>query len=61
MGKINISFKMPRNKPNIRISYTLKILDFFFFFEKHTHTQGRGKEVLIQSHITTSLKSHGNF
>ena len=43
MGKINISFKMPRNKPNIRISYTLKILDFFFFL-RNTHTRkGEGK------------------
>ena len=33
----------------------------FFFFKKHTHTQGRGKEVLIQSHTITPLKSHGNF
>ena len=34
---------------------------FFFFFEKQTHTQGRGKEVLTQRHTTTLLKSHSNF
>ena len=32
----------------------------FFFFEKQTHTQGRGKWILIQRHITTPLKSHDN-
>ena len=26
IGKINISFKMPRNKPNVRISHSLKFL-----------------------------------
>ena len=36
---------------------------FFFFLETNTHTrtQGREKEVLIQRHTTTPLKSHGNF
>ena len=34
---------------------------FFFFVEKQTHTQGRGKGVLTQRHTTTPLKSHGNF
>ena len=33
----------------------------FFFRNKHTHTQGRGKEVLTQKHTTTPLKNHGNF
>ena len=28
------------------------------FFEKQTHTEGRGKEVLTQRHTTTSLKSY---
>ena len=43
-------------------------LPFFFFNivflrNKHTHTltKGREKEVLIQRHTTTPLKSHGNF
>ena len=43
----------------------LSILFFFFFlfFEKqtHTHTKGREKRVITQKHITTSLKSYGNF
>ena len=32
-----------------------------FFFLKNKHTQGRGKVVLIQRHITTLLQNHGNF
>ena len=28
-----------------------------FFLETNTHTQGRGKEILTQMHITTPLKS----
>ena len=33
-----------------------------FFFEKQTftHTQGRGKVVLVQSRTTTLFKSHDN-
>ena len=38
-----------------------EIITFFFFGETNTHTQGREKDVLIQRHITTSLKNHGNF
>ena len=34
---------------------------FFFFFEKQTYTQGRGKEVLTQKHIITSLKAMVTF
>ena len=34
---------------------------FCILRNKHTHTQGRGKGVLIQKHTTTPLKSHGNF
>ena len=34
---------------------------FSFFWETNTHTKGREKEILIQKHITTPLKSHGNF
>ena len=34
---------------------------FFFFRNKHTHTQGREKKVLTQRNITTPLKSHDNF
>ena len=32
---------------------------FFFFWEKQTHTEEKGKGVLIQKHTTTPLKSHG--
>ena len=32
-----------------------------FFWETNTHTQGREKEVLIQRHTTTPLKSYSNF
>ena len=32
-----------------------------FFFLRNTHTQRKGKEVLIQRHIITPLKSHDNF
>ena len=34
---------------------------FFFFFEKQTYTQGRGKVVLTQKHIITSLKAMVTF
>ena len=33
----------------------------FFFKNKHTHTQGRGKVVLTQKHTTIPLKSHDTF
>ena len=29
---------------------------FFFFFDKQTHTQGRDKEVLIQTHRNSTQK-----
>ena len=35
-------------------------LPFVFLRNKHTHTKGRGKEVLIQRHIATPLKSLSN-
>ena len=48
---------------NLRVSYFHAIhrfnkQSFFFFWETNTHTQGRGKEILTQKHITTPLKSH---
>ena len=47
------------NAINIHMSGT-----FFFFFwlrNKHTHTKGRGKEILTQRYITTPLKSYDKF
>ena len=38
-------------------NYFVELRIFFFLKNKHTHTQGRGKGVLTQRHITTLLKS----
>ena len=38
----------------------LPIFFLFFLRNKHTHTQGRGKEILTQRHNTTPLKNHDN-
>ena len=39
----------------------LKIQTIFFFFRnKHIHTQGRGKWILTQKHTITPLKSYGS-
>ena len=52
----------------IYLLFLMGCIFFFFlekalllFFEKQTHTQGKGKMVLTQRHTTTPLKSHGNF
>ena len=44
-----------------QVTPTYAMRSFFFFFEKQTHTQEKGKGVLTQRHTTTSLKSHDNF
>ena len=38
-----------------RHTHTL-VTFFFFFFEKQTHIQERGKEILTQNHTTTPLQ-----
>ena len=47
------------NKNKMTLIFDIAMI--FFFFVKQTHTQGRGKWVLTQRHVTTPLKSHGNF
>ena len=48
----SLQYKSYMNRPIIAL-----FIGFFFFFEKQTHTEGRVKEVLIQRHTTTPLKS----
>ena len=43
------------------LRYILHVHPISHFFFRNKHTQGRGKWVLTQRHITTLLKSHDNF
>ena len=47
----SLQYKSYMNRPIIALFIG------FFFLEKQTHTEGRVKEVLIQRHTTTPLKS----
>ena len=53
------SLQPPIFKGNTFVFFFL--VNFFFFLETNTHTQGKGKEILTQRHTTTPLKSHCNF